>query len=261
MTILLKSMTVFRWWFLLIPSITVAQVDFSETQAQMEFQHQAEIDDLKSKLQYEEFRRRGLETEEINRELADKGRQEDYNPEAAVALGIEPAPPKVPVGASPAVIAAQARAGVPIITPPGAPQGVSQERWQQYQLELQRYNAALARYNEQRMQETQRQAAEQQAAEQQRQLEAQRQQQQREVEEQWRQYYAAKQFEDACQASRIEAAKRYPEFADPNSELTKKYLEIQKRLTEERSAIMDDSDYPKHIADMAAKELGIAPKQ
>ena len=163
----------------------MAQTDFSETQSQMEFQQQMEKDDLESKLRDEQFRRRGLETENINRELADKGRQEDYNPEAAVARGIKPVPPKVPIGASPAVIAAQARAGVPIITPPGAPQGVSQERWPQYQFELQRYNAALARYNEQRVQETQQHAAEQQAAEQQRQLEAQRQQQQQEANEQW----------------------------------------------------------------------------
>ena len=110
----------------------MAQTDFSETHSQMEFQHQIETDHIKSKLHDEKARRRGVETEEINRELADQGRQEAYNPEAAAARVIEPAPPKVPVGASPAVIAAQAAVGRPIITPPGAPQGVSQERWQQY---------------------------------------------------------------------------------------------------------------------------------
>ena len=90
-----------------------------------------------------------------------------------------------------------------------------------YQLELKRYRNALERLA------AQRRSAEQQAAEQQRQLEAQRQQQQREANEQWRQYYAAieqqtQQFEAKCQVSRIEAGKRYPQFADPDSELTKK---------------------------------------
>jgi len=95
-----------------------------------------------SEQQLQSFRAEGdarqFGLENINRELSDQGRREAYNPEAAVARGIKPVPPKVPIGASPAVIAAQARAGVPIITPPGAPQGVSQERWQQYQFELQR---------------------------------------------------------------------------------------------------------------------------
>jgi hypothetical protein len=68
-----------------------------------------------------------------------------------------------------------------------------------------------------------------------------------------------KRFEAASEASRMTAGKRYPQFADPNSELTKKYLEIQKRLTEEHNPIMDSSDYPERIADMADAELKITP--
>jgi hypothetical protein len=69
------------------------------------------------------------------------------------------------------------------------------------------------------------------------------------------------QFEAASMASRIAAGKRYPQLSDPNSELTRKYLEIVKRLSDEKSPIMNDSNASERIADMAASELKIAPKQ
>jgi hypothetical protein len=68
------------------------------------------------------------------------------------------------------------------------------------------------------------------------------------------------QFEAGFMASKNVARARYPQLGDPNSDLTKKYLEIQKRLTEERSPIMGYSNYPERIADMAAGELKIAPE-
>jgi hypothetical protein len=140
----------------------MAQTDFSETQSQMEFQHQIETDHLKSKLHDEEARRRGVETEEINRKLADQDRQEDYNPEAAVARGIEPAPPKMPqpwhgagaggiIGAGGVHYSPQERmpytdsSAAPPAAATGIPQGVEPKRWQQYQVELQRYRKALER--------------------------------------------------------------------------------------------------------------------
>ncbi|HTE88800.1 MAG TPA: hypothetical protein VK639_07610 [Terriglobales bacterium] len=95
----------------------------------------------------------------------------------------------------------------------------------------------------------------QEQQEQQRQAEAQRRQYNLEIEQQ------VQAFESASDSSWAAATKRYPQFADPNSELIKKYLEIQKRLTEERNPIMDRSDYPKRIADMAATELKITLKQ
>jgi predicted nucleic acid-binding Zn-ribbon protein len=69
------------------------------------------------------------------------------------------------------------------------------------------------------------------------------------------------QFEAASMASRIAAGKRYPQLSDPNSELTRKYLEIVKRLSDEKSPIINDSNASERIADMAASELKIAPKQ
>ncbi|HTE88799.1 MAG TPA: hypothetical protein VK639_07605 [Terriglobales bacterium] len=71
----MKTTIVFRWCLLLIPPVVMAQTDFSETQSQMEFQHQIETDHIKSKLHDEGARRRGLETENINRELAEQGHQ------------------------------------------------------------------------------------------------------------------------------------------------------------------------------------------
>jgi len=67
--------------------------------------------------------------------------------------------------------------------------------------------------------------------------------------------------QDEAMASRIRAAQRYPELADPNSELTRKYLEIASRLSTEGSPLVKAPDAAERIADMAAGELKIAPKQ
>jgi hypothetical protein len=66
------------------------------------------------------------------------------------------------------------------------------------------------------------------------------------------------QFEAASISSRQRAAQKYPVLGDPNSELTKKYLEIVKRLADENSPISKDSNAAELIADMAAAELNVA---
>jgi hypothetical protein len=65
--------------------------------------------------------------------------------------------------------------------------------------------------------------------------------------------------QDPTLASRTLAVQRYPALIDPNSEFTKKYLEIGKRLSDAHNPIINDPNASERIADMAAGELKILP--
>jgi hypothetical protein len=65
--------------------------------------------------------------------------------------------------------------------------------------------------------------------------------------------------EDPTMKSRIIAAQRYPQLGDPNSVLTKKYLEIVARLNAEGNPVVNQPNAAERVADMAAGELKIAP--
>jgi hypothetical protein len=57
------------------------------------------------------------------------------------------------------------------------------------------------------------------------------------------------------------AIARYPQFADRNSEFTKKYVEIENRLAAQRNPIILQANAPERVADIVAGELKITPKR
>jgi hypothetical protein len=68
-------------------------------------------------------------------------------------------------------------------------------------------------------------------------------------------------FKAAVQRSKEIAMARYPQCVDPSSDLSKKMVEIADRLEAQGSNLVYRADAPERIADMAANELRIAPKQ
>jgi len=142
MAILPKTATVLGLWLLLIPSIAMTQQDGTLDH----FQQQIEIDRLKS----ENSR---LEVDAINKSLeSDKSGSHGngYNPEAAVASGIEPSPPTPPRPVSrpdlQAWRAAHHRGPVP------RREVIPQGDIDRYNQQLDRYNKALAKWNQQQQQ-------------------------------------------------------------------------------------------------------------
>ncbi len=111
---------------------------------------------------------------------------------------------------------------------------------------LAKYEQDLARWN------TAQQAKRENEA---RQQELQRQFEQRQVPAQPVQQTAV----DRTLASRMLAAQRYPALLDPNSEFTRKYLEIGERLRAAGSPILRDSNSAERIADLTAGEMKVLP--
>jgi hypothetical protein len=68
------------------------------------------------------------------------------------------------------------------------------------------------------------------------------------------------QFKAAVAASKQTALRTYPDCGNPNSPLSKKMAEIGDRLEAQKNPIVYSYDAPFKVAQMAANELGIAPK-
>ncbi len=105
-----------------------------------------------------------------------------------------------------------------------------------YNQELERYHNALERWEQQEEERRQNEL---------------RQRQPKQQIEQQRQAVQATTDQDASQ--------RYPQLDDPNSDLTKKYLEIAKRLADAGNPLVNEPNAAERIADMAAAELKISP--
>jgi hypothetical protein len=69
------------------------------------------------------------------------------------------------------------------------------------------------------------------------------------------------QFKAALEDSKGRAIQRYPDCADPQSQFSKKIVEIANRLEKEGSDLVYKAESPERIADMAAGDLKITPKQ
>jgi hypothetical protein len=61
-------------------------------------------------------------------------------------------------------------------------------------------------------------------------------------------------FKAAVEKSKARAIRRYPECANPNSQFSKKMVEIADRLEKEGNDLIYQADSPERIADMAASE-------
>lgn len=65
----------------------------------------------------------------------------------------------------------------------------------------------------------------------------------------------------AFQRSAAQAAELYPDASNPDSELHKRMVEIEQDLMAASDPLVNQTDKPLRIAQMAAKELSIAPKR
>jgi len=149
-----------------------------------------------------------------------------YDPEAAVAAGIKPSAP------------------IPPRQDGWANANEARRATDRYNQELERYHNALERWEQQEEERRQNEL---------------RQRQPKQQIEQQRQAVQATTDQDASMASRILAGQRYPQLGDPNSDLTKKYLEIAKRLADAGNPLVNEPNAAERIADMAAAELKISP--
>lgn len=68
-------------------------------------------------------------------------------------------------------------------------------------------------------------------------------------------------YDTTFSASEAKAIELYPDAGKPESAFAKRMVEIEAALEEAGSPVFHDADKPKIIANMAAKELGIAPKR
>jgi hypothetical protein len=66
-------------------------------------------------------------------------------------------------------------------------------------------------------------------------------------------------YRETLKESQNKAVKFYPDTSDKNSAITKRMVEIDNELNEMDNDLYHDPDKPFIIAQMAARELGIAP--